>query len=60
MVNKERLVELAMREREMFENIVHGLRTRGWSRIDAEGEALDRIEKSRSLSTPSMKDEDDD
>ena len=36
-------------EREMFDRIVHGLRSRGWSRIEAEGEALECIEKRRAL-----------
>lgn len=37
----------AVREQELYDSIVHGLRSQGWSRIDAEGEALDRIEKMR-------------
>ena len=36
-----------MSERELYESIVHGLRSQGWSRIDAEGEALERIERNR-------------
>lgn len=36
------LDEVALRE-----SIVHGLRMRGWSRIEAESEALDRIERRR-------------
>jgi hypothetical protein len=31
----------------LMESIVHGLRMRGWSRIEAEGEALERIERMR-------------
>jgi hypothetical protein len=45
-------------EKSYFESVVHGLRMRGWSRIDAEGEALDRIERSRAraaLATPEEK-----
>ena len=34
-------------ERELFDHIVHRLRSQGWSRIEAEGEALDRIERQR-------------
>lgn len=34
-------------ERSFYESVVHGLRSRGWSRIEAEGEALDRLEKIR-------------
>lgn len=30
-------------EADLYESIVHGLRSQGWSRIDAESEALDRI-----------------
>lgn len=32
----------------LYESMVDGLRRRGWSRFDAEGEALDRIELLRS------------
>lgn len=32
---------------ELRESIIHGLRSRGWSRIDAEDEADVRIEKQR-------------
>jgi hypothetical protein len=37
------------------ESIVHGLRMRGWSRIEAENEADDRIEarRARALLQPS-------
>ena len=31
-------------ERGFFEIIVHGLRMRGWTRFDAESEALDRLQ----------------
>lgn len=31
-------------EKYLYENIVHGLRSRGWSRIEAEDAALERIE----------------
>ncbi len=35
------------------ESIVHGLRSKGWSRIDAENEADDRIGRARSrIPTP--------
>jgi hypothetical protein len=34
-------------ERRIYDGVVHQLRSRGWSRIDAEGEALDRIERMR-------------
>ena len=46
MTNRNALVELA--EREMFDSIVHGLRSRGWSRMDAEAEAIERIVRARS------------
>ena len=39
--------EIPAYERKLFADIVHGLRTQGWSRLEAEGEALDRIEKRR-------------
>lgn len=39
-------------ERALFDSTVHGLRSRGWSRIEAEGEALDRIERNRRKSEP--------
>lgn len=35
------------REATLRESIKHGLRSRGWSRIDAENEADDRIERLR-------------
>jgi hypothetical protein len=34
-------------EGKLFDGIVHGLRSRGWSRIEAENVALDRIERNR-------------
>lgn len=34
-------------ERRLYDSIVHGLRMRGWSRIEAEGEALARIDRMR-------------
>jgi len=34
-------------EQLLYDSIVHGLRSRGWSRIEAEGEALDRIQRYR-------------
>lgn len=34
-------------EQSFFDSVVHGLRSRGWSRIEAEGEALDRLEAQR-------------
>ena len=34
-------------ERKLFDSIVHGLRNQGWSRIEAENEAIDRIERMR-------------
>ena len=34
-------------ERRLFDSTVHGLRSRGWSRIEAEGEALARIDRAR-------------
>jgi hypothetical protein len=34
-------------EKTLFDSIVDGLRRQGWSKLDAEGEALDRIERMR-------------
>lgn len=34
-------------ERRLYESTVHGLRSQGWSRIEAENEALERIDKRR-------------
>jgi hypothetical protein len=34
-------------ERQVYDSCVHGLRSAGWSRLDAESEALARIEKLR-------------
>jgi hypothetical protein len=34
-------------EQVFFDSVVHGLRSRGWSKLDAEGEALERLERSR-------------
>lgn len=39
---------------DLYESIVHGLRSRGWSRIEAEGEALDRIERRRVGKHPNL------
>jgi len=35
------------REKELFDSIVHGLRSKGWSKVDAEDEALSKIERLR-------------
>lgn len=37
----------------LYESMVDGLRRAGWSRFEAEGEALDRIDRLR-LSSPSQ------
>lgn len=34
-------------EQKLYDSMVHGLRQQGWSRMEAEGEALDRIVKMR-------------
>ena len=34
-------------EQRLYDSMVHGLRVQGWSRIEAESEALDRIERRR-------------
>lgn len=34
-------------ERKFYDSVVHGLRSRGWSRIEAEGEALERVVRLR-------------
>ena len=43
---EQRRIEAAQ-DKAMFDSIVHGLRMQGWSRIEAEGEALERIERAR-------------
>jgi hypothetical protein len=43
-------------ECELFDAIVHGLRSRGWSRIEAEGEALNRIEGRRAMARTEERD----
>jgi len=30
-------------QKRLYDSIVHGLRTQGWSKIEAESEALDRV-----------------
>jgi len=35
------------KEKTLFDSIVHGLRSRGWSKSDAEDEALEKIERIR-------------
>ena len=34
-------------EQKLFDDVVHSLRSRGWSRIDAEDLALERVEQRR-------------
>lgn len=34
-------------EQRLFDSIVHGLRSQGWPRSDAEAEAIDRVVKRR-------------
>lgn len=34
-------------EQKFYDSTVHGLRSQGWSRIEAESEALDRVIKLR-------------
>jgi hypothetical protein len=43
---------MTQEDRAIFDSIVHGLRSRGWSRIDAEDEALERIERKRAKPLP--------
>jgi hypothetical protein len=38
---------LPANEQRFFDSVVHGLRMAGWSRIDAESEAMDRLERQR-------------
>ena len=38
---------LPRHERPTFDSIVHGLRQQGWSKFDAEAEAIDRIDRTR-------------
>lgn len=44
-------------EQRLYESIVHGLRSAGWSRVDADGEALERIERARHQSQRGLKGE---
>lgn len=39
---------------DLYDSIVHGLRSRGWSREDAEDEALTRIERARHQDLPPL------
>lgn len=39
-------------ERRLYDSTVDGLRKQGWSRLDAEGEALDRQERRRQMARP--------
>lgn len=34
-------------ERDLYESTVHGLRMLGWSKFEAESEALERLERAR-------------
>lgn len=34
-------------EKKLYDSIVHSLRSKGWSRIEAEGEAISMIDKKR-------------
>ena len=43
------LAEQRQKEQALRESIIHGLRNQGWSRIDAENEADDRIEALRAI-----------
>jgi hypothetical protein len=49
MDNTERQVVgfLPEKEQQLYDSIVHGLRSQGWSRAMAEAEAIDRIDRSR-------------
>lgn len=38
---------MTVEERKLYDSIVHGLRSRGWGRAEAMGEALNRIERKR-------------
>ncbi len=38
-------------EKKLFDSMVHGLRSQGWSKADAEAEAIDRIVRNRDRST---------
>lgn len=46
-LNPHHVMLLAGDERRFYDSVVHGLRSRGWSRLEAEGEALDRLEALR-------------
>jgi hypothetical protein len=34
-------------EQRLYDSIVHGLRSQGWDRLDAEAEAIERIDAAR-------------
>lgn len=36
-------------EQKLFDGVVHSLRSRGWSRMDAEDVALERVEQRRAV-----------
>lgn len=48
-------------EQRLYDSIVHGLRSQGWSRFDAEGEAIARVADARDCPrlTPSPNPESD-
>jgi hypothetical protein len=39
-------------EKKLYDSIVHGLRSQGWSKIEAETEALERVVHARDINGP--------
>lgn len=42
---------MSEQEQALYDSVVHGLRSRGWSRTEAEGEALERVLRYRDRPT---------
>ena len=47
LISREAAVAAHLTGRRIYDDIVHRLRSRRWSRLEAEGEALEMIEKLR-------------
>lgn len=52
LISREAAIASHLTERRIYDDIVHRLRSRGWSRLEAEGEALEMIEKLRANKKP--------
>ena len=46
-MSEEKEAFLTDYESHWYQSLIHTLRSQGWSRIEAEGEALERIERRR-------------